>query len=323
LLKNAHSKRIEYAYKKKGAAFIMLIAIDHGNKQIKTRHQIFTSGLLESDTRPPFGDNILHYRGKYYALTEHRIPYMRDKTVDERFFILSLFAIAAEINAANLYAPDKTITADVCIGLPPLHYGAQCERFEAYFKNRGAIRFIYNGKPYSVQIHNVVCYPQAFSAAMTVVDKIKQYPKVTVIDMGGYTADYVQIKKGRPDFNICDSLEHGVILLYNGIIKKVNADLDILLEESDIDAIIKRRPSDFPAQAKKIVYAKSAEFINELAGMLRERMIDLRTGLSVFVGGGSVLPRRYITGCEKIGNPLFVEDIAANVKGYELLYQIG
>ena len=34
---------------------------DHGNKQIKTASRIFTSGLVESDTRPPFGDNILFY----------------------------------------------------------------------------------------------------------------------------------------------------------------------------------------------------------------------------------------------------------------------
>lgn len=39
------------------------------------------------------------YRGKYYTLTDQRIPYRRDKTEDERFFILTLFAIAHEIEA--------------------------------------------------------------------------------------------------------------------------------------------------------------------------------------------------------------------------------
>ena len=32
----------------------MLISIDHGNKQIKTNHRTFVSGLRESDTKPPF-----------------------------------------------------------------------------------------------------------------------------------------------------------------------------------------------------------------------------------------------------------------------------
>ena len=75
----------------------MLIAIDHGNKQIKTTHKTFSSGLCESDTRPPFGENVLYYNGKYYTLSDQRIPYMRDKTKDERFFVLTLFAIASEL----------------------------------------------------------------------------------------------------------------------------------------------------------------------------------------------------------------------------------
>ena len=50
----------------------MLVCVDHGNKQIKTASRVFTSGLVESDTRPPFGDNILFYRGKYYTLSDQR-----------------------------------------------------------------------------------------------------------------------------------------------------------------------------------------------------------------------------------------------------------
>ena len=59
----------------------MLIAIDHGNKNIKTAHHIFTSGLTESEARPPFGDAVLQVGGKYYMLSEQRIPYLRDKRV--------------------------------------------------------------------------------------------------------------------------------------------------------------------------------------------------------------------------------------------------
>ena len=72
----------------------MLIAIDHGNKFVKVpNHAPFTSGLQESDS-PPFGGETLKYQGKYYTLSEKRIPYHRDKTEDERFFVLTLFAIA-------------------------------------------------------------------------------------------------------------------------------------------------------------------------------------------------------------------------------------
>lgn len=296
----------------------MLIALDHGNRQIKSKSRIFTSGLYESDTRPPFGEEILRYKGRYYTLSDKRIPYMRDKSSDERFFILSLFAIAGEI--ASVYTPNTVLPVSLAVGLPPSHYGALYKRFESYFKDRGVISFEYNAKTYSIRIDNVLCFPQAIAAALTVFSQIKGQPKVTVIDIGGYTADYVQMKNGKADFAVCDSLEHGVIKLYNDIIKKVNADLDMLLEETDIDAVLQGRGQTFSAQVQTIVHSMAGAFVENLAGMLRERGIDLRIGQTVFVGGGSILLRGYIGACKKIGGHLFVEDIAANVKGYELMF---
>ena len=72
----------------------MLIGVDHGNKQIKTVHcNPFVSGLKQSVTRP-FGQNVLRYQNTYYTLSTERIPYRKDKTEDDRFFILTLFALA-------------------------------------------------------------------------------------------------------------------------------------------------------------------------------------------------------------------------------------
>ena len=102
----------------------MLIAIDHGNKQIKTVHAMpFTSGLIQSDALG-FGTDYLAYQGKYYALTDQRIPYRRDKTEDERFFILTLFAIAYEIEATEQYS-DNLMRVQLAVGLPPAHFGVQ------------------------------------------------------------------------------------------------------------------------------------------------------------------------------------------------------
>ena len=99
----------------------MLIAIDHGNKQMKTAHHTFSSGLCESDTKPPFGENVLRYKGKYYTLSDQRIPYMRDKTKDDRFFILTLYAIAFELRYLR-YPANETVDVALAVGLPPAHY---------------------------------------------------------------------------------------------------------------------------------------------------------------------------------------------------------
>ena len=298
----------------------MLISIDHGNKQIKTSRRTFVSGLRESDTKPPFGKEVLFYKGKYYTLTDQRIPYMRDKTVDERYFILTLFAVAFEL-ADTDYRKDEIADVQLSIGLPPAHYGAQYERFENYFLNRDIIDFQLDGKPYSIFISKAVCFPQAYAAIMPIYQRIRQYPKVAVLDIGGFTADYLLVKKGEADLSVCDSLENGVISMYNSIKSKVNADFDILLDESDIDAILQDVPTDFDENVIHIVREQAQAFIGDLFGKLRERMIDLRSGKTVFVGGGSILLKKQIEASGKVGAPIFVDEISANTKGYELLFK--
>lgn len=80
-------------------------------------------------------------------------------------------------------------------------------------------------------------------------------------------------------------------------------------------------PTDFDERVIHIVQEQAQQFINDIFGKLRERMIDLRSGKVVFVGGGSILLRKQIEASGKIGTPIFVDEISANTKGYELLFK--
>ena len=75
----------------------MIISVDHGNKSIKTPNALFTSGLISSEGLQGFKTDYICWNGHYYTLTEQRIAYLRDKTEDERFYVLTLFAIAKEL----------------------------------------------------------------------------------------------------------------------------------------------------------------------------------------------------------------------------------
>lgn len=299
----------------------MLIAIDHGNKLVKlVRSEPFVSGLSESEVRP-FGTDVLKYGDKYYQISDQRIPYRRDKTEDDRFFILTLFGIAKEIEATGAYSPG-IIRVQLAVGLPPAHYGAQSQKFVQYFSRRGVVSFNYHSKPYSICIEDVACYPQSYAAAVSMLQTLTTVPLALVVDIGGYTMDYIQIKKGRSDLVSCDSLENGVIMLYNKIISKVRAAQDILLSEEEIDAILLGRPVQGVQEAVPVVERCAQEFVSDLLSALRERQLELRTAPVIFVGGGSILLKRHIEKSGKVAHPMFVEDIRANVKGYETLYQI-
>ena len=299
----------------------MIISIDHGNYAIKlSSGRSFVSGIRESDTRPPIGEDILKYKGKYYTLSEKRIPYMRTKFSDNRFYLLTLFAIGFFIEDSGCYESGM-IPVQLLCGLPPSHYGSQYERFEEYFKRVGVEEFEFRGKPFRIYVSEAISFPQAFAAAMPVYGHINSLKKCIVIDLGGFICDILALKNGQADLSVCDSLENGVIILYNQITARVNSDFDILLDEADVDSILKGESNNFSNDVKRIVNDTARIFISDLFGKLRERGIDLRSGRTVFVGGGSILLRSQIEESGKVASAIFVDKISANAKGYEILYK--
>lgn len=300
----------------------MLVAIDHGNKAIKHIHgNPFTTALHESDS-PLFGKEVLHYKGRYYTHSEERRTYDRDKIEDDTFLVLSLFAIAAEINAAGMYTPDSIIDIQLAMGLPPAYYGSLQVKSMDYYSKRGVIDFEYQARPYHILINEVCVYPQAYSAAITAFNTVSQFPMALIFDIGGFTADYMVMYNGQPDFKKSGSLENGVIMLYNNIRSKLNADYGMVMEERQIDAILTGQGNRFASVVNNIVTSQTQAFVNDLLSQLRERGIDMRTMDTVFVGGGSILLKRFIESSGKTGHNVFIDDVKANARGYEILYRI-
>ena len=112
------------------------------------------------------------------------------------------------------------------------------------------------------------------------------------------------------------------ILLYNKVRSKVNSELDLLLDEGDVDAILMGKKTQYPDAAIWLTEQMAQEFINDLFSTLRERMLDLQYCKVVFVGGGAILLKRQIETSGKVGTPFFVPKINANADGYEYLYRI-
>lgn len=187
------------------------------------------------------------------------------------------------------------------MGLPPKHYGAFFEKFGQYFVRPGVQRFIFNKREYLVQITKAAVFPRDYAAAMTIYPQIAAYNRVVTVDIGGFTLDYLLLREGRPDLSVCDSLEKGVITLYNRIISRVSSDFDLLLEDTDIDTIILGKNSDYIDSVIRLVKQMTKQYVDDFLGAFRERGIDLKTGCIVFIGGGAKLLREYLENTDKIG----------------------
>lgn len=300
----------------------MIIAVDHGNKSIKTPNRLFTSGIVVSDGNLGIKSDCIFWEGKYYSLTEKRISYMRDKTEDNRFYVLTLFAIAYELEHAGIEECVDPVDITLLVGLPPAHYGQLHTRFEQYFfRKREVIDFEFNDRCYAIRVNRVVSYPQALAAAITRYGDLKNHAVSYIIDIGGFTVDVLKLRHGRPDLEVVESFEQGVITLYNNIISQCNSRFDRLLEDCDIDEVIKGEPTILPGEIQLLIRINADQFLNEFYNFLRERGIDVKSSKCVFAGGGSILLRQMIERGGKVGFPIFIDNIYANAAGYELLYK--
>ena len=135
------------------------------------------------------------------------------------------------------------------------------------------------------------------------------------------TIDVLKLRSGHPDLAVVESFEKGVITLYNGIASKCNALYARILEDCDIDEVIRNQPTVLPGEVQQLIRSMTSDFLTEFYNFLRERGVDVSTSKCVFAGGGSLLLRGMIERGNKVAFPIFVEDIHANARGYELLYQ--
>jgi len=260
--------------------------------------------------------DIVEFNGRNWVLSNERIRYMRDKTQDDRFFILTLFAIAKELQHMEVDSPTLQIT--LAVGLPPEHYGTLREKFQAYF-TRGIINFSFNSRSISLAIRHVLVFPQAFSAIAMRAQSMVDSPRTFIIDIGGYTTDVLLLRDGVPDLQFCRSLEDGIITMYNPIIAKVGTMHDMRIDDGHINAILQNERTSLPQNVQDSIRDAVKAYANELINQLREIRVDLRANPAIFIGGGSLLFRPHLKESPLIMQAEFEVDVRANAIGYQLL----
>lgn len=296
----------------------IIIGIDNGNANTKTVHSVFVSGLTEHALKPPMADEYIKYNNKYYTLSHTRIPYQRDKTKDENCFILTLFGIAREILATNKYHP--IIDLVLGVDLPPEHYSLQKELFANYFKSFGdTILFEYNERRFTINIEDVYVFPQGFAAIATRASELKQYSRVYIIDIGGYTTDVLLIDKGKLDLTYCRSLETGIITMNNKIAGRISGQYDMKIDDNHIFDVLSNKKTVLLPEVVKQIKKEAEVHAKTIINQLRELGVDLKTNPAFFVGGGSLLLESFIENSGMVSVTEFVPDISANAIGCTIL----
>ena len=295
----------------------MIIAVDHGNSAIKTENFSFPSSLEKHANKPPLASEILEYNGAFWTISGQRIPYMMDKTKDERFFILTLMAIAKEMLHCDYLPPGADI--DLTVGLPPEHFSLMREPFTKYLK-RGEVKFSFNDMATIINIRNVFVYPQAYAAVVPQGTRLRNEPRIFIVDIGGLTIDVLLLKNSVPDLHFCRSFENGVIPMTNFIIGKIGSQHGIKIAEEQIAAAIKGdQRLVLPQKIIDDILAYAKQHSDMILDELRENMVELKANPVIFIGGGAILLKPFIENSPMIVKADFVLDDKANSKGYAML----
>ena len=306
---------------------LMVVAVDTGNKNIKTPHtEPFNSGLVCHGAFPPaVKADTLYYAGNYYTLTQSRVPYMYDKTSDESYYILTLFAIAKEFQALGMIRPgQKAVKQDICLamGLPPTHIHDLAPKYQTYFSRDGRqVSFTYNDISFDIKVGRVMVFPQGVAAIAPYMTKIMARPEAYtyIIDIGGYTTDVVKFARGgQVDMSFCESFNNGVIKMYDEVQRAVRNRYQLDMDDYSIDNIL-RRGYNPGKDINDLVQGTAQTYARTLIRSLKEKGVDLVLSYPVFIGGGSALMRPVIE-CE-LGRDdyLFIEDPRANAIGFRMM----
>lgn len=294
----------------------IIMGIDTGNRCVKTANNVFVSGVKELDNESVFQNDILVYDGRSYMLSQDRISYLQDKTQSEEYFILTLFAIAKELKTRNIDT-GMTITVFLGVGLPPSHIPLYKQRFEEYFK-RGIISFVYNKQKIRIAISSVSVFAQGYAAIFKDFAEIKKFDKSYIIDIGGYTTDVISLTNGRIDPDFCQSLDMGLIKLYNQISWGIRKKYGRAPAESQIDMVMANEieiSEQIPVL--EIVNSEAERYLKDILRHLTEYGIDLQFSKGIFVGGGAERLKRWIEASASVNSPYFIVNINANAQGYE------
>ena len=128
----------------------IIIGIDHGYYAIKTAHCSFPAGLTSYGEHEPYTrQGLLEFGGCFFVCGSGRQPIQRDKTVNDNYYLLTLAAIAKEIQQRGL-PPECSVR--IAAGLPLTSFGRDKPKFRDYLlRSKQPVNYKFEGVEYSIQ----------------------------------------------------------------------------------------------------------------------------------------------------------------------------
>lgn len=297
----------------------IVIGIDHGFRNMKTRDHCFPSAITEISAIPsePGGiEDVLVYKDKIYTINAPNLSaaLSHDKTTSPEYYLLTLAALAKQsktytITEGNLY---------IAGGLPQAWYLKQKEAFRDFLMKERNLRFQFGGIHYNYQLNDVSVYAQGQAASIDYIVSHKNQDFL-VVDIGGETLDLLFFKNGKMSINESRPSDKAMIYLHQKISDTMLAETEMPITGSSfIENYIESGSRDETPKNKffAVVQRELIAYSDLVFRIIAEHGFSLNMLPVLFVGGGAKIIRKFGSYTHYY-DVSFNEDIHANAKGYE------
>lgn len=290
----------------------IIIGIDHGYGNMKTRHTVFKSGVKAYDSKPVVTDNVLEYNGIFYVIGESHKVFIANKDEDNDYYILTLVAIAKELSIRG-----KTeATVNLAVGLPIYWMKTQKEEFKRYLMRNPEVEYVYKNVTYKVKIDDVAVFPQGFAGVAADMDSYKGMHMLA--DIGNGTMNTVTFVNGKGISDKVYTDKIGVHQCMKRIVNEVQAECGKLPAEYVIEDFLINGKCDASEKMISVMRKEATKYTEEIFDKLHEYDYDPDMVLLHIIGGGGCLIKNF--GSYNPDRVQILSDICATAKGYENLY---
>ena len=290
---------------------IKIIGVDAGYGNIKTANTVTPTGITACDTQPIFNGSILEYEGKYYRIGEGHKEFIADKVADDDFYLLTLMAIAKELNICGIRQADVYLVA----GLPMTWIRNQRDSFREYLLRNEQVAFRFNGKDYMIRFVGCSVYPQGYPA---IVNQLGAFNGINLLaDIGNGTMNILYLNDRKPMENRCWTEKLGVnqcmIAAKNAVMDSFGIKIDDLI----VEQVLRNGTADISKPYLDCIAAAARHYVADIFATLRKYEYNPDLMRLYIVGGGGCLVRHF--GDFAKDRVTILSDICATAKGYEYL----
>ncbi|MBQ3842921.1 MAG: ParM/StbA family protein [Ruminiclostridium sp.] len=292
----------------------VIIGIDHGYGNIKTANHIFKTGVMEYDAEPLFTKDMLVYNGKYYTIGEGHKEFKAEKQSDDDYYVLTLAAIAMELDDNDLTEADVFIAA----GLPLTWTSGQKAEFAEYLTKNERVTFVFRKVRYRIRIVGAKIYPQGYAAVAEFAAKMKGVNMVA--DIGNGTMNTLTIINGAPQQGRMFTEKFGTHQCTLAVREQFMRQTRREIDDAIIEEVLINGNANLSDDDLKIIKATATEYVNNIFRRLREHGYDAKSTTLYVTGGGGCLAKNFYAYDKS--RVFFVDDICAAAKGYEHMAEL-